>query len=62
MPRLRMKALGSGRWIIVACAILALASGVTAFAFTFPLFLAMRERRMRALAAETHSDPIDPAP
>ena len=32
MPRLRMKALGSGRWIIVvACAILALASGVTAF-------------------------------
>ena len=32
MPRLRTKALGSGRWIIVvACAILALASGVTAF-------------------------------
>ena len=31
MHRLRMNALGSGRWIIVACVILALASGVTAF-------------------------------
>jgi hypothetical protein len=27
-------------------------SAVTAFAFTFPLFLAMRERRMRALRAD----------
>ncbi|MFZ8757637.1 DUF2834 domain-containing protein [Microbacterium sp. HMH0099] len=28
-------------------------SGVTAFAFTFPLFLAMRERRLTARARET---------
>lgn len=27
-------------------------SGVTAFAFTFPLFLAMRQRRLTALATE----------
>lgn len=27
-------------------------SGITAFAFTFPLFLAMRERRLAAIAAE----------
>ncbi|KQX05199.1 MULTISPECIES: DUF2834 domain-containing protein [unclassified Leifsonia] len=38
------------------------ASGLTAFAFTFPLFLAMRERRMRALAAPTRSEAIDPTP
>lgn len=29
------------------------ASGVTAFAFTFPLFLAMRERKLSALHAST---------
>jgi len=29
-----------------------LASGVTAFAFTFPLFLAMRERKLAQLEAE----------
>jgi hypothetical protein len=29
------------------------ASGVTAFAFTFPLFLAMRERKLAQLEAET---------
>jgi uncharacterized membrane protein len=28
-------------------------SGVTAFAFTFPLFLAMRERKLAALAANS---------
>jgi hypothetical protein len=28
------------------------ASGVTAFAFTFPLFLAMRERKLAQLEAE----------
>ena len=28
-------------------------SGVTAFAFTFPLFLAMRERKLAALAAKS---------
>ena len=28
-------------------------SGVTAFAFTFPLFLAMRERKLAALAEST---------
>ncbi|MDT0180601.1 DUF2834 domain-containing protein [Microbacterium sp. ARD31] len=32
-------------WLYVA------ASGITAFAFTFPLFLAMRQRRMNQLAA-----------
>lgn len=31
-----------------------LASGVTAFAFTFPLFLAMRERKLAQLEAEKH--------
>ena len=30
-----------------------LLSGVTAFAFTFPLFLAMRERKLAALADST---------
>jgi len=30
-----------------------LLSGVTAFAFTFPLFLAMRERKLAALAEST---------
>jgi hypothetical protein len=30
-----------------------LASGVTAFAFTFPLFLAMRERRLAEQASDT---------
>ena len=30
-----------------------LLSGVTAFAFTFPLFLAMRERKLAALAANS---------
>ena len=29
-------------------------SGVTAFAFTFPLFLAMRERKLAALADSTN--------
>jgi hypothetical protein len=32
-------------WLYVA------ASGITAFAFTFPLFLAIRQRRMNQLAA-----------
>ena len=32
-----------------------LASGVTAFAFTFPLFLAMRERKLAQLEASTTS-------
>ena len=31
-------------------------SGVTAFAFTFPLFLAMRERKLMSLAPSDHSD------
>ena len=30
-----------------------LASGVTAFAFTFPMFLAMRERKLAQFEAET---------
>lgn len=30
-------------------------SGVTAFAFTFPFFLAMRERRLAALAAQSEA-------
>jgi len=29
-------------------------SGVTAFAFTFPLFLAMRERRLALMAGDTN--------
>lgn len=36
------------------------ASGLTAFAFTFPLFLAMRERRMRAIAAAAPTTPTTP--
>ena len=32
-----------------------LASGVTAFAFTFPLFLAMRERRIAELERSGHN-------
>lgn len=35
------------------------ASGLTAFAFTFPLFLAMRQRRMTQLAAEHSGRPAD---
>ena len=31
------------------------ASGVTAFAFTFPLFLAIRERKLQELAAQAKS-------
>jgi hypothetical protein len=36
-----------GGWVYVAL------SGLTAFAFTFPLFLAMRQRRLVAMRAET---------
>ncbi|GAA1464479.1 DUF2834 domain-containing protein [Microbacterium thalassium] len=32
-------------------------SGLTAFAFTFPLFLAMRQRRLNQLASEDASAP-----
>ena len=38
-----------GGWIYLVL------SGLTAFAFTFPLFLAMRERRLNARAATTNS-------
>lgn len=31
-------------------------SGITAFAFTFPLFLAMRERRLAQIASGTAND------
>jgi hypothetical protein len=36
-----------GGWVYVAL------SGLTAFAFTFPLFLAMRQRRLVAMRVET---------
>jgi uncharacterized membrane protein HdeD (DUF308 family) len=36
-----------GGWVYVAL------SGLTAFAFTFPLFLAMRQRRLTAMRVET---------
>jgi hypothetical protein len=39
-----------GGWLYVVL------SGLTAFAFTFPLFLAMRERRLNSLRAETSAD------
>ena len=39
-----------GGWVYVAL------SGLTAFAFTFPLFLAMRERRLVAMRAENRAD------
>jgi len=32
-------------------------SGLTAFAFTFPLFLAMRERKLAAIGSESVSTP-----
>ena len=35
-------------------------SGLTAFAFTFPLFLAMRQRRMTQLAASVTPTPAPP--
>jgi hypothetical protein len=44
--RLGMK----GGWIYVVL------SALTAFAFTFPLFLAMRERALTALAARSTQD------
>ena len=51
--RLGMK----GGWVYVAL------SGLTAFAFTFPLFLAMRERRLNVMRAETSTAPGSaPAP
>lgn len=47
---LEAKRLGMKRvWLYI------LASGVTAFAFTFPLFLAMRERKLAQLEASTTS-------
>ncbi|WES64173.1 DUF2834 domain-containing protein [Microbacter sp. GSS18] len=33
-------------------------SGLTAFAFTFPLFLAMRQRRLNQLASEVAAGPV----
>jgi hypothetical protein len=33
-----------------------LASGVTAFAFTFPLFLAMREKQLARLESQNPAD------
>ncbi len=39
-----------GAWVYIVL------SGLTAFAFTFPLFLAMRERRMTGRAVEAASD------
>ena len=42
-----------GAWIYIAL------SGITAFAFTFPLFLAMRERRRLALAQAPGTNPAD---
>ncbi len=39
-----------GGWVYVAL------SGLTAFAFTFPLFLAMRERRLVAMRSENRAD------
>jgi hypothetical protein len=45
------KRLGMKRvWVYI------LASGVTAFAFTFPLFLAMRERKLAQLESQS---PVD---
>ena len=39
-----------GGWVYVAL------SGLTAIAFTFPLFLAMRERRLVAMRSENRAD------
>ena len=44
-----------GGWVYVVL------SGLTAFAFTFPLFLAMRERRLDALRSETECAAVDTA-
>jgi hypothetical protein len=44
-----------GGWVYVAL------SGLTAFAFTFPLFLAMRQRRLVAMRAETPAQSTAPS-
>ena len=40
-----------GAWIYIVL------SGLTAFAFTFPLFLSMRERRLAGIAADVERLP-----
>ncbi|HOB56722.1 MAG TPA: DUF2834 domain-containing protein [Rhodoglobus sp.] len=40
-----------GAWLYIVL------SGLTAFAFTFPLFLAMRQRRLTAIAADAQQLP-----
>ncbi|MCC6854689.1 MAG: DUF2834 domain-containing protein, partial [Microbacteriaceae bacterium] len=40
-----------GAWLYIVL------SGLTAFAFTFPLFLAMRQRRLTAIATDAQQLP-----